>query len=356
MDALWLATSGVAALLGSLGSGYWASKRARAALEPKIAELEGALGRERSASRRRADEDRRALERANERARALVGLAPGEAPVLRGAALARALVDRVAGLAAIESVSVVDREGLAWASSPAAPALDAVAGAALRLEEVLESPLREIRLETMDVRHLVVRPLIATLPRLALATVTSSRRTPAFLLDAVVAFAAEACGAADISSSSAASSALARTADTVALAGSLASDVDSAVAREVARELEAARASSGLAGLAVTMGDAILASSGDALPTRDSCLRLTRGASLLAAAAEQRIGAVRRIDLAGPGSTVAICRLGRSGKLTLLAFDAGAEVGDAVIDRLVGRLRRFVPPQPTIEMKAVGLA
>ena len=339
MLAASLACSGLAALT----SGVLVARRARP-LRERIDELEGELNRERNSSRRRIEEARKEARTALDRTRAAVGLPPGPVVTMQGARLAVALKQRVLGVEGVSHVTVVDESGLAWTSEQEAAeaALAAVGGEALRLARALGFEARELHLETNDAQHIVVRPLHFLSPPLALVTLSLSRPAPASVLDATVAYAMLAAQAEGLEVESMVD----------ALAGlSESKSSGGAVAESLLNELGALRASCAARSLAVTLGEELLACQCAGGPSLETTLRLTTSLRALASYAERRLGVgLRRVDLVAAGGGVAtFAPLGTSGRFQLLAVADAPGIDALTIDRLIGRLRRLLPPAPPVE-------
>jgi hypothetical protein len=344
MEPLILAASLACSGLAALTSGMLVARRARP-LRERIDELEGELNRERNTSRRRLEETRKEGRAALDRTRAAVGLPPGPVVTMQGARLAVALKQRMLGVEGVSHVTLVDETGLAWTreEDAAEAALAAVGGEALRLARALGFEARELHLETNDARHLVVRPLHFLSPPLALVTLSLSRPAAASLLDATVAYAMLAAQAEGLEAESAAADALAGMSEAKSGSG--------AVAESLLAELSALRASCAARSLTVTLGEELLACQSAGGPSLETMLRVTTSLRALASYAERRLGvALRRLDLASAAGGVAtFAPLGTSGRFQLLAVADAPGIDALTIDRLIGRLRRLLPPAPPVE-------
>ncbi|MBK6519695.1 MAG: hypothetical protein IPG04_37560 [Polyangiaceae bacterium] len=268
---------------------------------------------------------------------------------MRGQRLASAVVDRVRGLSAVEHVTVVDEQGLAWAGdgSEDSPAYAAVGGAALSSARASGLAVREVHIELSDARHIVVRPLPGTVPPLALVATSVSRPVSSYLLDSTVAFAALALGVED---------ALRPHSDPLTGPGLRGTAADSSVARELERELAQARGPAGARTLLITVEGNVLAGSSDEGPDLARSLQITAALRLLSASIERRLAvAPRRIDLTTAcASTATLAPLVKSGRFQLFAIAPEGTIDTAIVDRLVGRIRRFMPAKPSSDALPMG--
>jgi hypothetical protein len=299
---------------------------------------EEALYRERAMSRRREEALREETKAADARTRVAMGLPLSAIAPMRGAQLARAVHTRVVGLASVDAAVVADESGLCWTreTSWLDNPLGATGGEALRIARGLGANVRELHFEMANAQHFVVRPLVSATPPLALVTASTSRPPSPFALDSAVSFAMLAAGEE------------LRVDGTDPLTGSglhTGANEPSAVADNLLRELSSARPGSHARALIVTMGDELLAADGEDGPSRDYALTTSRSLrGLMAYATNRTRVAVRRVDVSTmAGNIMTISPLGGSGRFSLIAVSAGTPIDTLAVDRLVGRLRRFLP-------------
>ncbi len=353
MDAMWLASLALATVPVAAATAWLVRSRVRDPLRRRIVALDDELARERASARRRLDEAAREQKVTLARMYAALGLPAEQQPRAQaGRRFAASLVERVSGLSEVDAVTVADESGLSWVeeSSEADASLAAAGGEALRVSLALDVGWRQVHVELADARHVVVRPLPGTFPRLALVTCTTSRPTSAFALDATVAFAAIASGAAVPDAGAG---------DTFAGHDhGPGTEGRGQVAQNLEAELVTARASCGARAMLVALGDDPLASISRNGPMSARLTALVGALRPLLGTFERRLGATgRRIELTNAaGSTVTFAPLGTAGRFGLLAVGAERPVDPAVVDRLIGRLRRFLPAPPALDITPRGVA
>lgn len=349
MDGILLASTALTTLAASGGTFFVIHRAARAAFERQLGALRDELSRERASARRRAEAAHEELKLARERTRTAVGLPPEALEPTRGQRLASAVVARVRGLTGVDHVSVVDEAGLAWAGegTEQGASYAAVGGAALSSARTSGLAVREVHIELADARHIVVRPLAGTVPALALVATSVSRPVTSYALDSTVAFAALALGVED---------SLRPHSDPLTGPGLRGTAADGSVARELERELAQARAATAARTLLITVEGNVLAGSSDEGPDLARSQQITAALCQLSASIERRLGvAPHRIDLTTAcASTATLAPLVKSGRFQLFAIAPEGTVDTAIVDRLVGRIRRLMPAKPTLDALQMG--
>lgn len=355
MDALWFISLALASSSLAVTTGSLVRARVRKPLIRRIAELDDEITRERAVMRRRLDESERERKATIAHMRTALGMtAEGESKVvLSGHQFAQRVVDRVMGLSEVDAATISDEVGLPWVRevNAADAQLAAAAGSVLRAAPAIQFDWRQVHVELADARHLVVRPLLGTFPRLALVTSSTSRPTSAFALDATLAFAA-------ISNGALATTAGPEPADPLVGHDSQPGEAAKGqVAQNLQAELESARATCGARALVVAIGDDALAAAVVNGPDRSRIDCLIRALRPLLSSVERRCRSTgRRVELTSTaGSCVTFAPLGTAGRFGLLAVGADGPIDPAVIDRLVGRLRRFLPTPAAIELAPRGV-
>lgn len=354
MDTTWLLSLVLGSSCSALAAGAFMRARVRSPLLRQISALDGELSRERAVMRRRLHDVERERNSTEARMHAALGLpAAGAIKQQIGRRFAQRLVERVAGLTDVDAATVADEAGLAWVpeAGPDQAALAAAAGGVLQIAQRLQVECRQVHVELADARHLVVRPVPGTFPRLALATSTTSRPTSAFALDATLAFAAISNGAA---------AAISDADPTDPFAGHDSrpgEDIKGQVAQNLESELQSARTMCGARALVVAIGDEPLAAAVINGPDREAIGSLIRALRPLLASVERRCRAPgRRIELTcTAGSCVTFAPLGTAGRFGLLTVGADGPTDPTVVDRMVGRLRRFLPPPTPLELSPRGV-
>ncbi len=339
----WGASVGLAAA-SATAAAIASRAMVRAPLLARITTLDDELAREAAAARRReAETARRHAGKVGLLRRAL-GLSAEEddsRTALAGRALAERIIERLHGLASVDRCVVADAEGLSWTADDFAGSTGLAAAAGAALSASLRGRLsRSLHVELADARHIVVRPLPGTMPKLALAVLSTSRPASSFALDAVLTHAA-LMAAADESDDG----------DDDPLIGWPArfSRTDAPVTTRIARELEEATSSVSCGSMALFVGDEMVAAYGSDGPRQDDLAIFAATLRETMTRVENRLGSpARRIDWVGArGAAITLAPIGVSRRTSVLVTRREGAVDGGAFDRLSGRLRRLLPAEPT---------
>jgi hypothetical protein len=259
-----------------------------------------------------------------------------------------AIAARLRGFAFIEGAVVADAHGLPLSrgETPAARSLAALVAHAERLEKSAEGALEgivEIAVTTQDARHAALRRLPDWTEGAWLGALAQSQPPAPLALDAAVAGALLARPEAPTTRSGRPGVAVAS-----ALAGhhAIAGEDRGASTKQLTAELTRIAAATGARALVFCQDRRVLCGVFNDGPTEGTAASLLAALEAFRGAAARALHSnIARVDVVvREGAVVTLAPLSAQSRFALLAITSGGALDVLEIDRLIGRIRRLVPP------------
>jgi hypothetical protein len=354
MDVIWMAVAAVAAGSGGLVGASIGAKRGQARAEedarPRLDAMSRELRRAAAGAQEAEQRGRGASERFRTAALAPL-LADAAAPHYADRPAPReldAIAARLRGFAFLDGAVVADARGLPLSrdDTPAARALSALIAHAESLEKRAEGALEgvvEISVTTQDARHAALRRLPEWTRGAWLGALAQSQPPAPLALDAAVAGALLARPEAPNARSGRPALAVAS-----ALAGhhAIAGEDRGASTKQLTAELERIAATTGARALVFAQERRVLCGVFNDGPTEGTAAALLVALEHFRGAAARALHAnIARVDVVlREGAVVTLAPLSAQSRFSLLAITSGRALDVLEIERLIGRIRRLVPP------------